>query len=348
MSTPPLVEAPRGATRFAVQAAKLGVQTLDGMRALRRSFAEQYAYGHREVLLQWAELPQTAHLAGGVQHGVWHGPGLQIFPLRDRWGRLPKYWVWNESLAREARSNGLRKVLSIGSPWSYLCAALDINAELEGSHLGEQTFEYVIFPGHSTDSEYDVSNLAAQQQQANDYREFVGPARSLVCLYWTDFFSPTLRAAFEEQGFAVTTAGLGVGSFTPWSPVGGRVRFLANLHGILTSANHYVGETWSTSTAYAASLGKTIHLLPEIAERRKLMLGGTVTSVADSRSYEVETTRWLSSTYPGLVNDPVGSRDTFGFAREVLGFGEVKEPSELEEILDYRIGVVPDLGQRPW
>jgi len=323
-------------------------QTFDGMRALRQSFAEQYAYGHREVLLENADISRTAHLAGGIQHGVWHGPGLQIFPLRDRWGRKPKYWVWNNQLAREARLSGAKTVVSIGSPWAYLCHAKGLRKGQADLNQQVKPYEHVVFPGHSTDSEFDESSPDSYSRQASMYRDFIGTGPSIACLFWTDYFNPTLRNAFLEAGFEVTTAGLGVGSFTPWSPVGGRIRFLNTLHNIFSSAEHFVGDTWSTSAAYAASLGLRVSLLPRASAERILRVGQRPVRVIESSSYEVRATQELSDDFPSLVNDPRGTNELQPFARDILGFGELLEPGELSEVLDYRVGVVPDTNQRPW
>lgn len=348
LSTPSIPEAPAGLSRLLARAGKMTTQTFDGMRALRRSFAEQYAYGHREVLLEYASISRTAHLAGGIQHGVWHGPGLQIFPLRDRWGRKPKYWVWNNELAREARLSGARAVLSIGSPWAYMCHALESRTIQAASRQRIRPYSFAVFPGHSTDSEFDESSPNSYSRQAKVYRDFIGPGPSVACLYWTDYFNQSFREAFLEEGFEVTTAGLGVGSFTPWSPVGGRVQFLSTLYSILTNAEHFVGDTWSTSAAYAASLGLRVSLLPDAAAGRILRLGPQPVRFLESSSYEVRATQELRNEFPGLVGDPQGTRELRPFARDILGFGDVLEPGELREVLDYRVGVVPDTNQRPW
>lgn len=315
----------------------------------RNYFAEQYAYGHREVLLAAANLPASSHLAGGVQHGVWVGSGMEIPGLWDLWARQARYWIWSDQTVIGLTGRGASHAVAVGAPWLYLLQEKGMLSEpgVEGLERNECDFDYAIFPGHSSEWEFDVSPEAAAASRASAFRDFVGDASAIVCLYWLDFMDIRLRRRFEEAGFAVTCAGVGFHSGTPWSPAGGRVAFLKTLLGILVSARTFVGEEWGTAMSYAASLGMPISLLPTHSDGRTLSWGGRHLPVSCLNTQENYVAEALRVDYPE-ISEARGTPRLREWSLQTLGVQNMRSPRELREVLNYRVGVVPDLGELPF
>lgn len=354
LTTPTLGEVPYGLRRQVARASKLAVQSLDGMRALRWSFGEQYAYGHREVLLKSANIDLSAHIAGGIQHGVWHGAGLQIPDLRDRWGRRPKYYVWSSDVHEHLPKGLRRRVLPIGSPWLYLLRALQSDTQprssgtLSGPYAKAAPYRYVFFPAHSTPDEFELGAATAHARIADAYRELAPPSEpSLVCLYWVDYLEPLVRLTYESRGFSVVTAGVGWGVMTPWSPTGGRVRFLLNLRDIMLSADTVVSDIYATAAAYALSLGRRVIFRPDLMRDRVLHIGRPIASLESHRT-EIDWTERLLSDFPQSRDVGSNEDDLRDFALIGLGASSLMSSEELRSALDYREGVVPDLPDQPW
>lgn len=312
-------------------------------------FAEQYAYGHREILIGAADLPATSHLAGGVQHGVWVGPGLEIPRLWDVWGKKARYWIWSDQTVPGLKGAGARQAVPVGAPWLYVLQSRGLLQEPREANLTAASFkfDYAIFPGHSSEWEFEVSPESVAASRAAAFREFVGDASAVVCLYWTDFTDTRLRRSFEDLGFEVTCAGVGFHSGTPWSSAGGRVTFLKTLLEILCSARTFVGEEWGTAMSYAASLGMPVSLLPAKRTGRTLSWFGTPRAVNSLPIPENYVADMLRADFPE-VSDADGTKRARDWSRQVLGIDNMRAPGDLREVLNYRVGVVPHLDQTPF
>ena len=87
----------------------------------RNMYSEQFAYGHREILLKYCGIDYSAQLIGNLQHGIL-GPNEPIDFRTPRFlgGFKSKFYVYSQVTESQGRESGFSNVYAIGSPWLYL------------------------------------------------------------------------------------------------------------------------------------------------------------------------------------------------------------------------------------
>ena len=107
-------------------------------------FSEQFLYGHREILIDYAGLPDDALIRGSLEHGWALDSGRGIRRLR---GGRNIYLSWSSD--RVARSNiESPRTVSIGAPFAYLVEKIGPQ-EIEKLSSGAKGVLY--FPAHGTE-----------------------------------------------------------------------------------------------------------------------------------------------------------------------------------------------------
>ena len=307
----------------------------------KEMFAEQFVYGHREILLKHAGLDYSNQIIGVIQHGMYYSGELNYETPRFIGGKKTKLYVFSSRDQEIAQSLGHRHVYAIGAPWLYLKNSLETSRTFPSE--GEESV--LIMPYHSQSAVPDVSNLNTKFARAKAFRDAIGSMQSTVCLHSVDFLDPNARTAFEEYGFDVTCIGSTAG--LPWSPSGGRVTALASLHNLMSQHTHYLTDSVGTSLFYAANMGMKIGIFPEIRNFIELnqMIQGVYSDEIDKKlNYD-----YIDAYFSNANDRFVSGAEFVQITNQVLGADCLLEPDELKEILDYRSGVYSkEIGIEPW
>ena len=87
----------------------------------RRMFGEQFAYGHREILLKYCGLDFSTQIIGNLQHGVYgYKQKIDFRSPRFIGGKPSTFWVYSKMYEEIGKSLGHDNVTAIGAPWLYL------------------------------------------------------------------------------------------------------------------------------------------------------------------------------------------------------------------------------------
>ena len=220
--------------------------------------ADQFAYGHREILLVSNKLDPTSLILASIPHG-W-GPDTFGYPypkIRNRFLKEYPILAWSSRTAADWTKRGYRLPIAVGSPWAHFVNSVHKNYKV-GIKTKEEVINSILFlpthsvPGGSVKHKFELESLLNQVQ----------PAKVTVCLFWLDFINPKVRNFYSGYGCEITCVGFkgSTGFDNPWSPIGGRELFLPNLYRLFLNHNIVVVDTISTPFWYAASLGKTVYI----------------------------------------------------------------------------------------
>jgi hypothetical protein len=221
--------------------------------------AEQFAFGNREMLLEFFEIDKSHLILGEVQHGWAIEPGnvsqgkTRLF---DEFGRTYPFYVWSPLLRDRLAALGHKRVKAIPSPWATVVQRLlkDFQHELISE---ERSRSIVYFPAHSIHGYLAlIDNRPLLESVFKEYSNY----EVTVCLFWLDYIDPNVRKKYEEFGFKVYCVGYRGSPATefPWSNVGGRIKFLPELLKLLVKADLVFCDEVSTAFWAASSLGKDV------------------------------------------------------------------------------------------
>jgi hypothetical protein len=287
-------------------------------------FAIQFAYGHREILLDYMGLERSNIFIGTLQHGVSQLGLTPEFPF-TRNNRPPRLgllhraplWVYSESTCAHLKLNGIQNVEAIGAPWNYI-AHEDFRKEVQGIKKKED--RYLVLPEHFN---FEIKNHITNEQvrsRITHWKRISGGNPITLCLYWTEYLDPVLQRVCFEEGVKVVTAGNGATS-PLWSPHPSRINFLHELSQILQKHTHCIVERETSAVYYAISLGLNVGYFPGSYPFR----GG-----ADSYYHKL-----FISRFPKIFNNFIGPENLQTIANEWLGLESVRTPSELMRVLRY-------------
>ena len=292
-------------------------------------FSSQFAYGHREILLRYMELPSTTLLQGVLQHGVSTGPDLLRNSHMPRIGlqRRAPFWVYSKNSEKYLREHGVTNVHAIGSPWAYLCGM----NEDHPPKLSEVTQEkYLVFPTHHSLSVDVPTNPSQIREKISYWKELTSGHELTICLLWTEYLDPIWRQVCEEDGITLTFAGVSVTN-PVWSPHTSRVGFLSVIMRLLSNHTHCIFESPTSAIYYALSMGLNVGFFLE-----------TQTPNWESISeIHKEELIWLQNTMPSMVGQFTGASQLETHWREILGFDSVLSPSDLKQTLKFSSIAVP-------
>ena len=321
---------------------KLSVQIslhAKGGASAKAMYSEQFAYGHREILLKYSGLSYSAQLLGNLQHGVYGPKDVIDFKVpKFLGGRASKFWVWSKDTESQARRCGFKNVYAIGSPWLYLRAAT--GSRNRSGFIDKK--KVLIMGGHSQTNAWDATSKSQKRELARQYREIVGPSEATVCLHAVDFCDLDTRNAYLEYNFFVTCLG-SAQSTVPWTQASNRTRMLLELIRLMESHSHFLTDDFSTQLFYAISMGMEIAIYPELLFHKKYH-----SPKAQNPNKPINHLDYLSRHMPGSLNQFGDASALEDIAKEVLGVDSLMAPSELREVLDYRLNVYPDSSIEPW
>ena len=222
--------------------------------------AEQFNYGHREVLISTNGLSSSTLILASVVHG-WGQEfnKLGIKKIRSRSLRQYPILTWSERTKLAIEGNGHREVESIGSPWAHLLKSIGIDpvTRFEIRTRPQRENRLLFFPSHSIPGGNVEHRVNLDQIVAA-----VDVSQVTVCLFWLDFIDPAVRDYYKKFNCEVVCVGYrGSSGFeTPWAPIGGRVTFLPQLFELIDSHSIIAVDSISTPFWYALTLNKSVML----------------------------------------------------------------------------------------
>ncbi len=287
-------------------------------------FRVQFAYGQREILLDYAGLDRSTLLTGILQHGFSfnHNEAECMTPRLRNFRRSP-LWVYSAMREDALKELGHKNVKAIGAPWLYLPRASIIPT-------GQARVERIIvFPIHTSLS-VSVSLSDSDIRRKIRYWKSISAGHPLtICLYWSDYLEWTWRRIADDEGVVVTFVGLG--EINPvWSPHSTRIDFLKNLRSLIRGHSHAIFETFTSGMIYAISEGLSVGYFPQ-----------SQTEYESRLEEQVEGGRWMSTNIPGVVGEFVEAGTLSERNSEFLGVESFYSPDKLKELLLYEEGIVP-------
>ena len=307
-------------------------------------YSEQFAYGHREILLKYCGIDYSAQIIGNLQHGIL-GPNEPIDFRTPRFlgGFKSKFYVYSKSVESKGRASGFSDVYAIGSPWLYLKKSVSLRQVV--NPVGGRRI--LIMPAHSQTNVWTRENKSQKQLRAELFKQAVGSSNATVCLHAVDFCDTETRNAFFEVGFEVTCLGLS-NLNPPWSQSSNRVRILLDLMRLMQSHTHFVTDEHGTPLFYAINMGLEIGIFPEIRDVVEYQLPNQSRENYFETALAQDAKDFFSNNMASALNKFGTASDFTAIANSVLGVESIKSPAELREILDYRLGVYPKSSVEPW
>jgi len=300
------------------------------------NFSEQFLYGHREILIDYAGLDARLAIKGSIEHG-WSPFGPSVGIPRFMGGRY-LHLAWSSKVMKRIGIPFPQSVVAVGAPFLYLC-------ERVVSHLQKSTLrqrrKFLFLPPHGTEDDSPVV-----EKLIDEYSKKFDPRESTVQLFWTEFLKPQVRNAYLEVGFEVTTAGFsgvtaneGLGVAVrerAMSTIGGRNLFLLNVLRNLATHSIVVAGSFGTSTLYAGYLNKEVHLLTGwnsyqtvYHDDRDLLLGHRDISDEPFNRFVESQVVPRCFSQGGTSNDNLTT-----LAKEELGFDDMHSKSSLAKLLN--------------
>lgn len=277
---------------MAMPAITIAKAALRASALVRRSFTPaewwlyQYAYGHREVLIAYAELPTNSYLKGDLQHGWSLGHHTRVQKTLTPFGREGFGWVWESEAAKLAVAAGCRRKIAIGSPWLYLLRMSGVSPAWTTQTKPRAEAHVLFVPTHH------YPGIALRRVHLDSARrllsQFAG-LRVVVLLAMSDFLQEGVRRVYQDEGFVVTCAGnTGYPYRFPvaaYQDFGDRTRFLPNILELLRSTSLMVTNGMGSHVLYAGSLDVPVLVWPfTLEDQQRLPLGdGSVAGASEYR-----------------------------------------------------------------
>ncbi len=295
---------------------------LGSNNSLQQMYSSQFSYGHREILLDYADIPKTALILGEIQHGVL-APGEEtVFKSkRFRFGRSVPFYTWSSFVANHARQQGFKDIRVIGSPWCYLA---------NGSTRIKTGSKVVVMPWHSTVVETARSRETIEIT-ANRFRNTIGSSEAMVILYWLDFLNPNIRNIYNDLGFQITTIGFpGIGTYSEYAN-NDRINFLSNVRAALSEYDIFLTDGFASPLFYALDMGLNVAYVDNPVNQ----IASNPFSFKDS-TYKDNYRRsreFLSYFMPEIMGKVGEPKNRYDVLRMILGRSEELAQENLKETL---------------
>lgn len=294
-------------------------------------FGEQFAYGHREVLLEYAGLPLDRMFAAVIPHGKVAPHFLDpITACFDNSGEELLTLLWRDDAVKEANEANIWNVDAIGSPILYamlnlkfdkvqikrnVIRAIEIAQRID--HESDLlNFKKILYmPCHSWDGEV-IAHKIDDQYIINKFN----PSQVTVLLGYLDFCNPVTFAYYKKLGFEIACCGVRA-SKVAGSPAGGRERFLYNLVGLMTSHDIVVSNDFTTGLIYSYAVGKPGFLLRDSGQQNLLF-----SSYGDQNQFETMMTTYAK--YFDFLKVDTNYEIDYRLRQilTALGFESIKDP----------------------
>jgi len=306
-------------------------------------YSEQMAYGHREVLINYMELPQDAYFEAILTHGKILPNRLDpIRPQFSRDGAPLLQALWRADAEEESKELHIANVFSIGATGLYELNNLGVGinqvkeninfvasnhewSENRGDLIDKFAGKKILYmPTHSWDGDVVEHSIGKV-----NFLKKLESKNVTVCLGYLDFSDPSVRRIYSQSGWKIECAGVRA-SKVFGSPAGGRANFLKELFRILDESDIVVADELTTGQMYAACLGREIGLLPE--EYSVTFSYSKWQSSSDFGNFNRE----IRALYPWLVGKKATSEKICADISQALGVDKFKDPARLMNILPWR------------
>lgn len=285
-------------------------------RKLMELFPDQFMYGAREQMFEYAGLSMDRILIGVLQHGV--GPTFSLYnthPAPRKGLQRSKIWVSSPSAEKELRLSGVQKVTSIGSAWSYMMK----NHGLSASNKNQKLRDILFFPRHFGGgiNPYQY-NLHDARILCKSLRDRYKKESITICIFHADLFALNWAELASHFDIDIVSAGIGT-TYPPWYPSKSRINFLNQTAEIILTHKQCFFEGFSSALIYAISLNREVQIIN---------LPGTARP-----NYNVREDEWLLENLPRVFKSPINDSLCKELAADLLGEDAVREPQELQELL---------------
>ena len=302
-------------------------------------FSEQFLYGHREILMNYAQLDNKAMIKGSLEHG-WaldSGKGIRKFPS----GRY-LYLSWSEARMMRSMIDD-PMTIAIGAPFIYAHAVVrDVLKKSKLENLSAER-DTLFFPVHG--NEFSQQNAESQVQL---FTEHYSPTKATVCLYWVEYVNPQIYGYYESMGFNIVCSGFsgqmehtGLGYSArrlAGSPIGGRPNFILNTIAMFASYENVVFGGVGSGLFYAAYMEKNITLLHKYLSTSYLDMDYEWGNTFKKNPDEVRYVKYIADSLQCEFADiDYNSQKFREFVALELGVKSMKSPDDLRRLLEPHI-----------
>jgi hypothetical protein len=194
-------------------------------------------YGHAHIFARYCGLDAAAppRIRGYLQHG-WNV--LDGFAPSTRFLPGAAKFVWSDAQRRRGAFLGRRDYYVLGAPWIYLLAMEPTSHTRRAGTIW--------YPFHGWEG----------QRLHGDHRRLIDEIRDVetgpvtVCLYWTDYHNPQVRALYGKSGFRVICHG-----YRGYRREGTDIRFLDKQLAELRRHRRVASNRLSSAIFYGISAG---------------------------------------------------------------------------------------------
>ena len=322
---------------------QIGLLSTDSFFSKNR-YAENFAYGHQEILLKYMGLNFSTQIIGIIEHGASRPNFLEdVRSPRFIWGQKTTFWAWSKETEELARKNNHKSVKAIGAPWLYLKKSV----EAEFAATPQSSKKFLVLPSHSTGNASEIANLEEKKLRAKKFRDAIGNQSATVCLHAADFCDPDTRKSFETYGFNVTCVGSSLIQ-PPWSSSGNRIKSLYTLMKLMLDHSHFITDHYGTALIYAIDLGLEISIFPKIKEYQKL----DVASSEKQNAYMLATrseTDFLLRHFSQAIDKFAPASAFSNISSRMLGVDAMMSSKDLKETIKFRENVyMYNSDTQPW
>jgi hypothetical protein len=310
----------------------------------KNRYAENFAYGHQEILLRYMDLNFSTQIIGIIEHGA-SRPNLleDVRSPRFQWGRKTNFWAWSNETEELAKKNNFKNVKAIGAPWLYLKKSVE--TELKPSPHPSKKF--LVMPSHSTGNASEIANLEEKKLRAKNFRDVIGDQYATVCLHAADFCDPDTRESFETYGFNVTCVGSSLIQ-PPWSSSGNRIKSLYTLMKLMLDHSHFITDHYGTALIYAVDLGLDVSIFPEIKKYQNLDVALSEKQAIYMFGTRSET-EFLLTHFSEALNKFAPASEFSDICSRMLGVDAIMSSKDLKEIMQFRENVyLYNSDIQPW
>jgi hypothetical protein len=297
-------------------------------------FSEQFLYGHREILIDYAGLEANSMIKGSVEHGWALDSGRGIRKLTG--GRY-LYLSW--SRARVARSGvSDDTTVAIGAPFIYAFDKVEAQIKEFLKEFPVDPSRILFFPVHG--NEFSQQN---PDSQIALFKEKYDPKNVTVSLYWVEYINPIVYNLYKEAGFKIVCSGFsgqmehtGLGYSArrlAGSPIGGRPVFILNTIAMLATHSKVVFGGLGTGLFYAGYMRKDIEMLHKYLTTTFLDMDSERGTSFEAHPLEARYVRHVAD-YMGCNFDEIDyNTDKFHKLADLeLGKADMRSSDQLREI----------------
>ncbi len=298
-------------------------------------FSEQFLYGHREILIDYAGLEPNCMIKGSIEHGWALDSGRGIRKLTG--GRY-LYLSW--SAARVARSGvNENTTVAVGAPFIYAYDRVQAQIKEFFQENALDGSKVLFFPVHG--NEFSQQN---PESQIALFKEKYDPKNATACLYWVEYINPVVYNLYKEAGFNIVCSGFsgqmehtGLGYSArrlAGSPIGGRPNFILNTIAMLASHSKIVFGGLGTGLFYAAYMRKDIEMLHKYLTTTFLDMDSEYGTSFEAHPLEARYVQFVAD-YMGCKFEDIdyNSRKFHELADQELGASSKMTQEELKGIL---------------